>query len=463
MLLLPPWQAGSLPQGPMTPSPKLEGGTHRLRVRAPGAAAADRDALHALLAIASAAQQEGKKPPQKEEQAIPAAPEKTVAARAREATPEDALKRMAESVRAITEASGVAIAVARGAEMVCVASAGKCAIEVGASIDLDRGLAGRCVRTGELQNCPDSENDARVNREACRELGVRSMVMVPLRRRRQMVAGVLSVFSDGPARFSPRNLRFLEFMAGLVLEAAERGQPEAFPPPVPPQQAAPLRLTVALATASAHSDGESREILAVLGTRGPWSRQRIAGLALLLAVLALAALLWMGWPQMQNWLHPPASPPPAAETRAPETAPATAPQVSPESQAAPEVAAAASPEPPAVSPAADGRARLTAVHYSSVPGGTRVVLELDRVVRYQASRLDNPSRLFLDLEDTHLALAGRSIPADDPLLRSIRVAQYRRDVARVVLDLEDSADYSATLQPDPPRLVIELRAPAGPK
>lgn len=447
----------------MTPSPKLEGGNHRLRVRAPAAPGRDRDALHALLAIASAAQQERRKPPQKQDLPAPTVAGDAVAAPLSEPAPEDALKRMAESVRAITEASGVAIAVARGAEMVCVASAGTCAIEVGASIDLDRGLAGRCARTGEVQNCPDSENDARVNREACRELGVRSMVMMPLRRRRQVVAGVLSVFSHEPEHFSPRNLRFLEFMAGLVLEAVERSQPEPFPPAVSPQPAAPLRLTVALATASTRSQGESQEELRPLGTWTRRSRLRVAGLALLLAAVAL---LWMGWPQIQSWLHPSLNTrQPAAEARAPEsTPPASAPQVLPKSQAAPEVAAAALPEPSAVPPAAavDGRAQLTNLRYSSVSGTTRVVLELDRAVRYQAGRLDRPPRLYFDLQDAHVALAGRSFPAADPLLLSLRVSQNQRDVARVVLDLKVPADYSAVLQSDPPRLVIELRAPATP-
>ena len=423
------------------PSPKLEGGNHRLRVRAPGATAAERDALHALLAIASSAQQERKKPPQKEEQAPPPVVSGETAAVSRtEAVSQDALQRMAESVRAVTEASGVAIAVARGAEIVCVASLGTCAIEVGASIDLDRGLAAKCVRTGEAQSCSDSENDPGVNREACRELGVRSMVMFPLRRRRQPVGGVLSVFSDRPSHFTLRNLRFLEFMAGLVLEAAEHGQEPSAAEPLWPAVAEPVR----------DRQEDASEDLPLPEASAPRPRRWFAWVVLPLVALAVGTLLW---PEIQSRLLPPVSPrPSAAEVRAPEPA---APQAS---QPAPAVTPV---ETPAVPAAPDGRAQLTAVRYASAPGGTRVVLELDRAVRYQAGRLDHPPRLFLDLAETHLALAGRSFPADDPLLSAIRVAQNQQEVARVVLDLKASADYSVTLESNPPRLVIELRAPAA--
>ena len=331
---------------------------------------------------------------------------------------------MAESICAVTEASGAAIALAHGAGMVCVASTGTCAIEVGASIDLDRGLAAKCVLTGEVQHCRDSEHDPGVNREACRDLGVRSMVMMPLQRRRQPVAGVLSVFAERPAHFTARNLRFLEFMAGLVLEAAERGQgPAAAPEALPP--------------GSGQADDRG---LTLLGSARP-SRRRFVWLALPLAALAAIGLLW---PEVQSRLRPPASAPPS-------TAPvrASKPAVS-----VPTVSAL----PPA---APDGRALLTGIRYETAPGVTRVLLDIDRAVVYRAGRLDHPSRVYLDLADTRLALPGRSLAARDPLLDSVRVAQNQQDVARVVLDLKAPADYSITLQPTPPRLVIELRAPAS--
>ncbi|HUK86050.1 MAG TPA: GAF domain-containing protein, partial [Terriglobales bacterium] len=271
----------------MTPPSNLEGGTHRMRMRAPGARGRERDALHALLAIASAAQQERKLPGQPDQLASPAAGEAPASA-PQPACP-SALQRMAESVCAVTEASGAAIAVTRGTAMVCVASTGRSAIELGASIDLEQGLAGKCVRTGEVQDCPDAESDARVNQEACHQLGVRALVMVPVRRRRQPALGVLAVFSDQRAHFSPRHLRFLEFMAGLVLEAAELGRPEASPPPARPRRS---RLTEALARARARSAPQPgiREDEPALQTLG--SRLRTAATVSLLAVMA-AAVAWM--------------------------------------------------------------------------------------------------------------------------------------------------------------------------
>jgi PAS domain S-box-containing protein len=69
--------------------------------------------------------------------------------------------------------------------------------------------------TGEIVRCDDSENDDRVDREACRRVGARSMVVVPLKRRAATV-GVLKVFSPQPKAFDEEDVRTLQLMAGLV-------------------------------------------------------------------------------------------------------------------------------------------------------------------------------------------------------------------------------------------------------
>ena len=42
-------------------------------------------------------------------------------------------------------------------------------------------LSGLCVQTGDILRCEDSEIDPRVDREACRRVGLRSMVVTPLK------------------------------------------------------------------------------------------------------------------------------------------------------------------------------------------------------------------------------------------------------------------------------------------
>ena len=60
------------------------------------------------------------------------------------------------------------------------AAAGTIRPDVGARIDRDSAFSGACFRTAQIVNCDDTETDSRVNLQACRKLGARSMVAVPL-------------------------------------------------------------------------------------------------------------------------------------------------------------------------------------------------------------------------------------------------------------------------------------------
>jgi N-acetylmuramoyl-L-alanine amidase len=51
---------------------------------------------------------------------------------------------------------------------------------------------------------------------------------------------------------------------------------------------------------------------------------------------------------------------------------------------------------------------------------------------------------------------GKSFEVGDGFLRTVRVAPYQKDVVRIVLDVEDVADYSAFLLPNPYRLIIDI-------
>jgi N-acetylmuramoyl-L-alanine amidase len=102
---------------------------------------------------------------------------------------------------------------------------------------------------------------------------------------------------------------------------------------------------------------------------------------------------------------------------------------------------------------------VTSVRYWSTPDYTRIAIDLEDEVKYEAGRVPSPDRIFFDLHDSRLAseLMGKSYDIDDGLLRKVRVAQYKPDVARVVLELDSLAEYSAFLLPNPYRLIIDLR------
>lgn len=107
---------------------------------------------------------------------------------------------------------------------------------------------------------------------------------------------------------------------------------------------------------------------------------------------------------------------------------------------------------------------VTSVRYWSTPDYTRIAIDLDDEVKYEAGRVPSPDRIFFDLHDSRLAseLIGKSYDIEDGLLKKIRVAQYKNNMARVVLEVDNLAEYSAFLLPNPYRLIIDVhgRKPA---
>ena len=103
--------------------------------------------------------------------------------------------------------------------------------------------------------------------------------------------------------------------------------------------------------------------------------------------------------------------------------------------------------------------RVTGIRHWSTPDYTRVAIDLDGAVKYQAQRIEDPDRVFFDLYDTRLdrTLLGKKLDVDDGFLKQIRISQFDAGCTRVVLDLDELTDYGASFQKDPPRLIIEVR------
>jgi len=151
---------------------------------------------------------------------------------------EAALQLLVERAQYITGATGAALALPQGNEMVCRASAGSCAPGVGARLQVRSGLTGESIARRQLLRCDNAESDPRVNLEACQALGIASIVVLPLLRRNGEVRGLFELFSDHPYAFEERDLIALERMADLTLTAldlAEQRHGSVPPPPLPKQ------------------------------------------------------------------------------------------------------------------------------------------------------------------------------------------------------------------------------------
>ena len=104
--------------------------------------------------------------------------------------------------------------------------------------------------------------------------------------------------------------------------------------------------------------------------------------------------------------------------------------------------------------------RIIGIRHSSNPDYTRVTIDLEKDVKFDSQRIENPDRIFFDLRDTNLAssLLGKTFDVDDGLLKKIRVAQFQPGKSRIVLEVADRSDYTTSLLSGPPRLVIEVRS-----
>ena len=101
---------------------------------------------------------------------------------------------------------------------------------------------------------------------------------------------------------------------------------------------------------------------------------------------------------------------------------------------------------------------VTGIRHWSTPDYTRVAVDLQDAVDFQFGRIPNPDRVFFDLHGTHLSstLKGKSFDVEDGFLHKIRVAQYQLHETRIVLELDDVAEYNAFLLPNPYRLIIDI-------
>ncbi len=193
-----------------------------------------------------------------------------------------ALQLLAERAQYITEATGVAIALRRDAHnhMLCRASTGSNAPELGALLSTEYGLSGESVRTRQLLRCDDAERDPRVNHDVCRDLGIASVVVMPIVGE-DRVLGVFELLSGKPRAFDERDLSALSRLAEMVETAVLHAQ---FTPAIPelvvsestaPQSAIPqvqsqIRVNaISVRTAPSESESKPRETVTAPAAPSP--------------------------------------------------------------------------------------------------------------------------------------------------------------------------------------------------
>jgi putative methionine-R-sulfoxide reductase with GAF domain len=128
---------------------------------------------------------------------------------------------IAEKAQTLTGATGAAIALRQGDEIICRARAGRTAPDLGVRLQTDRGISAECVRTGEVLICNDAESNPRVDVATCRRLGVRSILVAPLRHFRRTL-GVFEVLSSRAQAFDNNDAATMQFLSGMMVAAISR-------------------------------------------------------------------------------------------------------------------------------------------------------------------------------------------------------------------------------------------------
>lgn len=142
----------------------------------------------------------------------------------------DELTVIAQRAQAFTNASGTAIALSEGNadEIICRARSGSAAPEVGAALRVEGSFTGLCIQTGKELRCDDAETDTRVDTVAIRSLGIRSMVVTPIREENRVI-GVLACFAPTAHAFTITHVAVLKTMAdqiGVLLQKEKRNREE---------------------------------------------------------------------------------------------------------------------------------------------------------------------------------------------------------------------------------------------
>jgi putative methionine-R-sulfoxide reductase with GAF domain len=134
---------------------------------------------------------------------------------------EPAISAITERARHLTGATGAAIALRAGDEIICRARAGRTAPDLGVRLQTDAGISAEAVRTGEVMLCHDAERNPRVDLASCRRLGVRSILVSPLRYYRRTL-GVFEVLSSSPSAFDERDVATMQLLSSMMVAAISR-------------------------------------------------------------------------------------------------------------------------------------------------------------------------------------------------------------------------------------------------
>ena len=134
-----------------------------------------------------------------------------------------AMNLIADRVRDVANATGVAIGLLRGDQLVYCAGSGSAASYIGRHVMAALSVSTAAKTSREILRVDNAETDARIEAAICRQFGAKSLLIL-LIYQNHAVAGVLEVFFSEAHSFQDGEVRAYQLMAGLVGEAMSQAQ-----------------------------------------------------------------------------------------------------------------------------------------------------------------------------------------------------------------------------------------------
>jgi diguanylate cyclase (GGDEF)-like protein len=140
-----------------------------------------------------------------------------------EPAPDRVMDVVVRSAARLTSADAAVVELYEDDAMVYRAACGTAADHIGLRLDPQHSLSGLCVIEDRTLRADDCEVDPRVDREACRVVGARSMMVTPLRHH-GLPIGVLKVFSSRLGAFDDKAAAVLQLLVGIISAVLHRAR-----------------------------------------------------------------------------------------------------------------------------------------------------------------------------------------------------------------------------------------------
>jgi hypothetical protein len=173
----------------------------------------DPESLQRLLASAFAVQESGM-----DTQSLSALVELQQSIATGECDLDGAVHLISERARDVANATGIAIGLLKGDQLIYRAGSGSAVPYIGRHVMATLNVSAHNEASGEILRVENTQTDARIEAAICRQFGAKALLILAIYHDRA-VAGVLEVLFNEAHAFQDREVRTYRLMAGLVGEA----------------------------------------------------------------------------------------------------------------------------------------------------------------------------------------------------------------------------------------------------